>query len=296
MKNILLILFVGILLVSFVSAICQTNNDFETGEDFNVCTGQCKFYDLSASSYEDCDSSTECYLTMVYPNGTFLSTFELMQFNTFGDEIFNYSFGNITDSDSFPSGIYQGQLNCYSSDGFSDPINFEASVSSPGVSVVSGTGAGYPFKINLDSLDIDYKEKWCFDVEYEVIIKPLDLEGNLTKVLIMNYYSDADFLQTGGLYKKDLIYYMTFLSDSVKANFTGEEDIVISIQANQWGKIISEDLRVSIKECTSLEKTARNVIKNVSDFWSDNKILVGVILFIILIFIITAVLYLKRKN
>ena len=291
----LFILLFGLLNVFLVSATCQTNNNFETGEDFNVCTSTCKFYN-STGQYQDCTTSIKCYLSMAYPNGTFLGFFKSMQFNAFGDEIFNYSFGNITNSIVFPSGIYQGQINCHSSYGFSDPINFEASVSSVEEPIVSDAGDGYPFTITLNSLEFDYKEEWCFDLEYEIAIKPVDLDGNLTEILVMDYdIGDADFLQTGGLYKEGLIYYITFYPDSSKTNFT-EENIIISVQANQWGKVVSEDVNILVTECTSFEKTIESTFTKISNFWSNNKLLVCIILSVILIFIIAVVIYLKKKH
>lgn len=296
MKKILLFLLMGIgmCFVSFVSATCQTNNNFETGEDFNVCTGKCKFYNSTDASYQDCNNLINCYLTMSYPNGTFLGFFKSMQFNAFGDEIFNYSFGNITDSVSFPSGIYQGQINCYSSYGFSDPINFEAIVSSVGEPAIPGTG-GYPLvKITLNSLDIDYDEEWCFDLEYRIIIKPLNLNGDLTEIPMMNYRTDVDFLQTGGLSEQDLVYYITFYPNSTKANSTaGVENVTISIEVNQFGKVVSEDINILVKECTSLKKSIQTVFTGIGNFWNKHWILVSIILFVIIVFVIIAVLYMK---
>ena len=126
----LFILLFGLSSIFLVSATCQPNNDFEIGEDFNICTGKCKFYN-STGDYQACNSTISCYLVMQYPNSSmFGSSLDQMQFNASGNDVFNYSYGNLTDTTSFPAGIYNAQINCYSLFGFSGSINFETSVSS----------------------------------------------------------------------------------------------------------------------------------------------------------------------
>ena len=159
----------GIFLISFTTATCQSNNDFEQTENFNICSGRCR-YEINEGNYVDCNSSIECYLSMTYPNGSIISYSQEMTFNdsNLNAEIFNYSLGNTSD---FPTGIYQGQINCYGTNGFSDPINFEASVSSIEVSYISGRGnpiSDYPVlikeEIKKTLKDWFLYRKWYFVV------------------------------------------------------------------------------------------------------------------------------------
>lgn len=125
MKKLILFIFV-VGIIGLASAVdCKTNNDFLVNDELNICSGQCKF-NINGAFY-DCNSSVSCYITSAYPNGTLISFLQDMTFNDSGEEIYNYSYG---DSSDFSVGIYTSQINCYSDVGWSDPINFEFSLSS----------------------------------------------------------------------------------------------------------------------------------------------------------------------
>jgi len=198
MKKILFIIL-GIFLIGFISAQCQINNDFESYEDFNICSGRCK-YEITAGNYTDCNSSISCYLTMAYPNGTLLDFFKQMNFNASGNEVFNYSFGNAS---NFPVGIYQGQMNCYHTNGWSDPINFEASISSSEISYISYTGDPAGYNIQLPS-----KEKIIDGILYtlrkKIWIFIIILGGLILMIVLVYDYKKHKFKKLVKRIKKEL--------------------------------------------------------------------------------------------
>jgi len=168
----LFILLFGFLSISLVSAVCQTNNDFENDDNFNICSGRCK-YEITAGNYVDCNSSVQCYLTMSYPNTTILDFFKEMEFNHSGSEVYNYSFGDASD---FPEGLYAGQINCYWDEGWSDPINFQT-----GISYISSSyfGTGDPIsdyikpaikEIEKTFWEKLFEKKWLFIVYLGIFV------------------------------------------------------------------------------------------------------------------------------
>lgn len=147
--------------------------------------------------------------------------------------------------------------------------------------------------ITLYSLDIIYDKEWCFDLDNNIKIRPVDSDGNLTILDDIIYHPNVTFLQTGGLYQEELVYYITLQPSSIEANSTKEE-ITINITATQNGKTITETLNISIRDCTTIEKFVINTGENIEAFWYKHKILI-IVCSIILILIIISIIILKLK-
>jgi len=145
MKKLLLIFFSLIFVSSVLS--CVDNNDFDFGNDIEICSGVCKYQNFSnLSEILDCDDSIKSYLTLSYPNGTLVFSRQEM---TREDNFFKFN----ASSYNLLSSVYNARIDSYqATKGWSNPTDFYITISSTQI-ISLGSGA-YP-SLSLSNVAID---------------------------------------------------------------------------------------------------------------------------------------------
>ncbi len=145
MKKQILLFMMGLVLLTTIQA-CSEYNNFLNGQDIEICSGECLYEnDTNLGNYLSCDSSVSCDISLVRANGTFVFSNEQMtRDNTYFK--FNATSYNLS------SQVFSAKINCERSKGFSDPIDFEVSVSS--IAEVDHGGA-YPLSSTVLGVSTD---------------------------------------------------------------------------------------------------------------------------------------------
>lgn len=164
-------LMFGILLVlPLISANCTANNEFEQGDEINVCTGNCTYQNSSnLSQYVDCDDNVECKFTAFYPNDTLITAYKTMSRD---GNIYNYSLGYIN-----TTGTYTWNYLCYANKGWkAETTTFSISEEAvtPPPSGGGGFGTPYPAEPAPEEVVYEAEEEEITTIEYieEEIIAP----------------------------------------------------------------------------------------------------------------------------
>lgn len=151
-----LFIFLMIGMMTIVGAVCDETNDFIIGEEINICTGGC-FYQNGS----ECGEEVSCRQSVAYPNGTLIEINGLMERD---GNIFNRTIGNSSTDLNSVTGNYFVSIDCISSDGWEDPINFKITISEITNETQSGNSL-YTSQIIDINEKIDKLEKEDTDLE-----------------------------------------------------------------------------------------------------------------------------------
>jgi len=282
-KIFILTIFIFLILITFVNAECQQNNEFIIGENITVCTGRCIYYNSTLRNYQDCDDTIKCKLTTYYPNGTSLITnVDMIRNNT----IYEYNFGFLTDI-----GYYNSVVSCDGIKGWQD-VSFDFIISNTDGTTYGGGGATVASRIKyLDDIEFVYSDLY-FDFNNIIYINTLDKNDNYYGV----YNLDVEMLTNVEHIKK-----ITKLNNGrykmilniPKSNIA---DVYMNFEATDEGSKIEKLESFTIREATFLERVKLTTL-NFSSIVEDNllKFVIG-LLILLLIFIFVIIIFLKKEK